>query len=658
MADDIAKEAREAIDHAYESDRHNREQMVADLRFRAGFQWSDEAIEERKGRPRITINRTDQFVRQVANPIRENMPTIKVEPDHDESSDMAEIANGLLRRIQYNSAAGHVYAQAVEHMVTCGIGYFRVGTDYIDEQSFDQEIVIRRIASPLSVYPDPAASEPDRSDMSYCVVSEMIPRKTFKQRWPDATAEGVDSYREQSGGSAVSWLSGDYVRIAEYWRRTQTKQLIGLFANPDGGEPIVEPIPPEMRVQIPLLRERGLLLNVRETVAYKTVMSLVSGLEQLEDDYECPCKWIPIIAVVGAEVPLDNGVYRHGLVRFQREPQQLMNYYLSVTAEILGQQVKAPLLATPAQISKHRAMWDTANVKARPYLLYDIDPQAPGPPIRAPGVDLASAFPQMAQVMSDLNKDVTGIYDAGLGNRSNETSGIAIRARVEQGNQATSHFPDNLEHSLKHAGRIMLDMIPRVYDTERTIRLRLEDDSERPVQINKPVMAFAGQELRHNDMTRMKFSSVRVIMGPSYATRRQETVDQLMQLIQAMPAVGQVAADILVKNMDFEGAEELSKRLKALLPPPIAEMSVDRDGPSGDGPPMPADMPPEGPPPPDPLQELEFAKAKALAEAEVRKALAEAAKEEARLKGVELDNALKLSRLEPPLPDMPAPQEQ
>jgi hypothetical protein len=563
--EDIVKEAREALATSYEYDRNNREQAVEDLRFTAGFQWSDAAQAERKGRPMITINRSGQFLRQVSNPIRQNMPIIKVEPDRDDDDDMAEIANGLLRRIQYNSSASHVYAQAVEHMVACGIGWMRVVHDYEDDGSFDQEILIKRIFNPLSVYPDPASLEPARDDMQWCCVSEMIPLESYKKRWPKAGLDGIDS--PDLDGGDLAWSTGDFVRIAEYWRRVPYDREIAQLANGQSYE-----LTEMGRSQVEQLRASGLVVNVRTIKGYKVTMNKVSGRDILEDEYECPSKWIPIIPVIGTEIPMDEGVYRHGLIRFQREPQQLHNYFMSVAAEAIGQQPKSPYLVTPKQIGEFKALWDNANRNATPYLPYTPDPIVPGgAPQRIPPPPMPASLIQMAQMLSEDMKATTGIYDAALGARSNETSGVAIAQRQEQGSQATAHFVDNLEHSLEHLGRVLIDMIPKVYDTERDLRLRTEDDRDETITINKPLYQYGEQQVKHNDLTQMRFKSVKVILGPNYASRRQEAVQNLVQLVQALPGVGEVGADLIVKNMDFEGAEQLADRLRALLPPNVLQ---------------------------------------------------------------------------------------
>lgn len=641
--DDIIKEGREAIQQSYDADRDNRQEMLEDLRFVANFQWSDAARKERVGKPIITINRSAQFLRQVSNPIRQNMPTIKVEPDTDRELDLAEIANGLLRRIQYNSSASHVYANAVEHMVACGIGWFRVVTDYMDDESFDQELLIKRIFNPLSVYPDPSSLEPDRSTMNWCVVSENMPVEAFKKRWKKAATTGFDT-PAQGQTNSIAWGAADMIRVAEFWRRVETKFTLARLAN---GETVN--LTEMGEAQAGQLMQQGYIVATRPSKSYKVEMTLMSGVEQLEEKYECPCKWIPLVPVIGAEIPLENGVYRHGLIRFQREPQQLHNYFLSVAAESLGQQPKAPYLVTDAMVRRHKGIWDNMNRKPTPYLPYDIDDRAPGfKPERIAPPPLPSGLVQMAQMLADDMKATTGVYDAALGARSNETSGVAIGQRIEQGNQATFHFADNLEHGLEHMGRILLDMIPKVYDTQRTLRLIGEDDTESEVTVNRPTIGFDGEGPAHmveNDLSSAKFKSVRVVMGPSYATKRQEALQGLMQLIQAVPEIAAVSGDIIAKNLNFDGSEQLAQRLKLLLPPQVIA-SEDPEAAQGMQ------------PPPDPMAEMQQqGQAQAMefelqgAEAKSAQEKAKAAQEAARVEGVQLDNALKVKKLREPPPN-------
>lgn len=591
--EDVVKQAREALELSYQFDKDNRKEAIEDLRFVAGFQWSDSARQERQGRPLITINRSGQFIRQVSNPIRQNMPTIKVEPDGDDQSQMAEIANGMFRRIQYNSSASHVYANAVEHMVACGIGWWRIGTDYLNDDSFDQEILIKRVFNPLSVYPDPSSLEPDRSDMNWCIVSELWPNEAFKRKWPGKNLVSVETPNNGSAQQAISWGSADTVRVAEFWRRKEKTKQVAQLSNGDIVDiDLLQKVAPQYAEFI-----KPHIVNARTVKGHTVEMMLVSGSDQLEETYECPCKWIPIVPVIGNEIPIEQGTYRHGLIRFQREPQQLHNYFMSVAAETLGQQPKAPYVVVAKTISKWKSLWDNSNRVPTPYLAYDPDPTLPngGEPKRIAPPPLPAGMIQMAQMLSDDMKATTGIYDAALGARSNETSGVAIGQRVQQGDQATFHYVDNLEHGLEHTGRIILDMMPKVYDNERTMRIKGDGAArEQTITINKPIMQVEGQTVMHNDMSEMSFKSVRVVLGQNFASRKQQTSQTLVGLLQAMPQIGAVAGDIIAKNLDIDQAEELAERLHTLLPPPILQMEQAQENGAPPGqPPPPAQPSPE-----------------------------------------------------------------
>lgn len=417
-----------------------------------------------------------------------------------------------------------------------------------------------------------------------------------------------------------------------------------------------------------MLQEMGIVVNVREVDGYTVEMNLVSGNEILEEPVAFPSKWIPLIPVIGAEIPLERGVYRHGLIRFQREPQKLHNYFMSKAAELLGQQPNAPYAVVASAIKNYKSVWDNTNRVPTPYLPYDVVQGAPdgGRPIRLEPPAFPTGFVQFGQMMADDMKATTGIYDAALGAKSNETSGVAIGQRVQQGDQATFHYVDNLEHGLEHLGRVLLDMIPKVYDTARTIKIKSGAAKEKSVKINQPLMSYGGEEMVHNDVAKMSFNSVRVILGQNFASRKAQTAQTLMALTQSNPAIWQVAGDIIAKNLDIDQADELAERLHTLLPPPILALEQQNQ----QGGPQPGQQPP---PPPQPSPE-EQAQQQAMEQQqqaheqamqmeqqagqfklEQEKSRAEAEQfrtqaEEEKLRGVHIDNALKLKKLKEPPP--------
>ena len=294
----------------------------------------------------------------------------------------------------------------------------------------------------------------------------------------------------------------------------------------------------------------------------------------LEGPNQWPGRYIPIFPVIGSETALESKVVRSGLIRFSRDPQQLYNFWRSAAAEAIALAPRAPFLATPAMIAKFKGQWDTQNTVARPYLLYEPDPDAPGGrPMREPPPDIPAALVQESAIASDEMKATTGIYDAALGARSNEISGVAIRARESQGGVSALHYQDNLMATLNHLGKALIDLIPRIYDSERTVRIMREDESHEPVRINVPVMGVDGKPMLLNDLSQGAYD-VRVKIGPSYATRRSEAADSMLQFIQAVPQAASVAGDLVARNMDWPGADEIAERLRRMLPPQVTSDSA------------------------------------------------------------------------------------
>ena len=351
----------------------------------------------------------------------------------------------------------------------------------------------------------------------------------------------------------------------------------------DGSTFKLDEVPPEVRSFLPIV-------NTRKATSYKVEQYLVSGSDILEDKTEWIGKHIPIVPVVGSEIPLEGKRYRHGVIRFARDPQQLYNYYRTAVAENIALAPKAPYLVTPDMIKGYKAIWDRANMHNRPYLPYNPDKTSPqNRPVREAPPAIPTALMQEASIAADDMKATTGIYDASLGAQGNEKSGIAIERRQMEGDVANYHYADNLQRSLEHAGRILIDLIPKVYDNERIVRLRGEDNEERSVMINQVQYLEDGTPVVLNDLSAGRFD-VRVNIGPSYSTKRVESANSMIEFIKALPQAAEVSADIIAKNMDWPGAEELAERLKNMLPP---EITADPNDPESQPPP---------PPEPDPMQ--------------------------------------------------------
>lgn len=562
---DPMREMRKRYECAVEADRENREWALDDMRFVTipGHQWDEVQRKRRRGRPCYEFPILRSHWRQVVNDQKKARPGVKVRAVEDGDAKGAELRQGLIRNIESISSAERAYDGAFEFCSAAGFGAWRVITEYSHDDAWDQDIRVKPIADPLSsVWFDPAAKEPDLRDAKYCFVEEFITREEFRARYPNKAEVSFEAAHSTDG---QDWFRKDEIRIAEYWRRVPvTKKLVLLS---DGKTVDQDDLTQEV---VQGLIEQGITaIRERECKTTKVVMSIASGVEELEGPHDTVFDRIPIIPIYANRFFIEGRWRWCGMVRFSRDPQKLLNYNLTTAQETVSKMPKSPYLVTPAMLEGDgvKQMWDNANATDVPYLPYTPDPKAPnGRPTREPAPDVPAAFAMLTQISVDMLKASDGIFDASVGAKSNETSGKAIIARQREGDTATYDYQDSLAFGIQATGEIILSALPKVYDTQRAIRVLGKDGGEDWVEINKPLPD--GTTL--NDLSAGKYD-VTVTTGPSYDTQRMEYVDTLVQLSQGNPTVAAGVPDLIVGSMDFPKAEEAAERLKLLLPPPIQQ---------------------------------------------------------------------------------------
>src|SRR5215469_5888393 len=482
--------ARERFKLAEDRESMIRHEALDDLKFLAGSQWDEGIFEQRQtdNRPCLTINRLPQFVRQVTNEERQNRPAIKINPVDDAADiETAEIIEGLTRHIEYASNADAAYDQAFFNAAANGFGYWRLTTEYINHESFEQEIRIKWIQNPFTVYLDPNAQEPDFSDAMWGFVIEKMSKEEYKRQFPDSEMAGINDW-SALGDRNNLWVSRDQVQVAEYFYIDRKKATLCQLE--DGKTAWKDEVP-----------EGADVVSERESWKDTVRWAKMNGHEVL-DETEWAGKYIPIIKVVGDEYDLDGKKVLKGIVRDAKDPQRQFNYMKSALTEAIALAPKAPYVGAEGQFENHEREWQDANVKNYGYLEYK--PVAlsgtPLPPPQRNTVEPAIQAMNMAMMESaDDMKAVTGIYDAALGNRSNEQSGRAILARQQQSQGSNFHYLDNLIRAIRFCGLQILDLIPKIYDVATVKRIIGEDGQQRLVPLNQEFQD--GSRLRIYDMS-------------------------------------------------------------------------------------------------------------------------------------------------------------
>lgn len=562
----ILQIARDRFKLAEEAENHNRLAALNDLKFLNGDQWPEAIKRQREleDRPVLTFNRLPQYSHQITNENRKNNPAIKVSAVDDKADpDTAKLFTGLIRHIEYSSIAKIAYTTAYKSAVDTGRGFFRLVSEYCDPYSFDQEVKIKQIRDRFTVYLDPSHQMPDGSDANWAFIFENVNHDDYNSQYGESKLSQMTDWTS-IGDSAKGWITEKHVRICEYYRKEYVKIRVGLFLLPDGTKQSIEL---NGKAVIP---QGAKLVKERDSKKIQVKWVKTNGIEILEETV-LPGQYIPIIKVLGREVVIDGVVHESGFVRNAKDSQQMLNFWKTAQAEMIALAPKAPFIIEEGQIEGYESIWSTANRASHAYLPYKRTSLANGTPVPPPQRQTyeppVQAMAQAGMQSIDDIKAATGMYDAGMGATSNETSGRAIDQRRRQVETTNYDFVDNLNISIAHLGRILLEWIPVYYDTARAVRILGEDGTEKVELINQ---WLDGSQEKGYFLSAGKYD-VTVSNGPSFETKRQETVESMLEMARSNPKVVDLGGDILFKNMDWQNADKLAERWKKTLPPGIAD---------------------------------------------------------------------------------------
>jgi hypothetical protein len=564
---DLLVRARRRAKIMMDADRENRQLGIEDMKFLRvpGYQWDDITKRERgNDRPMYEFNKLNVSVKSVINQMRENRPMGKVRAAEDGDIKTAEILEGGIRNVVANADFDTVTDYAAEYQVGAGMGAWRVTLEYA-EDSFGQVIDIDPLLNPFCLYCDPACKDILKRDAEDWWYTDKISKSSYERRWPKADVVDLDDVEFDDDGD---WETEDQVRIGEYWYKEPYDKTLLLLS--DGsvidelgkdGQPVTPP-------------EGVTVVKKRTQRCHKIMMCIVSGMAILEGPVEWAGSMHPWVMVYGEYVVIDGKVYWNGITRAGKDPQRAYNYSRTSAIEAVALAPQDKPWITPKQLAGLEAHYAESHKKNYPFNLYNPDQLAPGPPIRQGGPNIPAALIQEMQIASDDIKAVTGIYDASLGAQGNETSGKAINARKAQGEIANFNYQDNMGKGVKRTWEILVDLFPRVIDTETTIRILGADGKESYETVNK-FDPQTGEVI--NDLSRGRFDTA-ITVGPSYATRRMEAAEAYTQMAGMDEGLMMSAGDLVYKAMDMPYAQEIAERRQLLLPPPIqAKLTEGKD---------------------------------------------------------------------------------
>lgn len=580
--DDIITEAKARLKQAIDWEAYFRTNFRFDKRFDAGdsvnnYQWPNAMYLPRAnmGKACLTTNKVHQHVLQVTNDARQNKPEVKISPVGNGATFGASvILEGIVRHIEYISNATDAYDCATNDQVVGGIGWWRVVTDYASDDSFDQEIFIRRISDAMSIYLDPDIKEFDGSDARYGFCFKDMARDDFNKEYPEFKDQVDDSAALGTSENEYNWYGTheNHVRVVEYYRRIEVKDRLHLL--PDGSLAHESEAKKEPGL---LAKLRAVSLKQRDIMRHEVEWFLCAN-DKIIDRADWPGKYIPLVRIIGEENVIDGTLDRKGLIRAMTDSQRVYNVSNSSAIEHLSGQTKTPWLASKEATEGLEQYWDEGNIKQYSVLFWNSlndageatipPPQRIAPPEYAPGYQQA-----LAQAANDM-QGVSGMFEAQFGQTSNERSGKAINERVRNGNNSTFHFINNLAVGIKYTGKIILDLLPHVYDVPRVLKIMGQDGTMSTVALDPQMQqahstevgmdyeSFSPQQVAQAINPKIGLYDVEANVGPSYGTRRMETFNALTQILSQNESLTPVIGDLLFKVADFPMADEISQRMQ------------------------------------------------------------------------------------------------
>lgn len=557
----VIQEAIDRYKHAIERDGDNRDRAKEAIRFRDLDQWPEWIRKSREGdpdgpRPCLTLDKVNQYVRQVVNDMRQNRPAIKVRGVDDKSDkEVAEVLQGIIRHVEDQSNADVAYDTAAECAVDGGFGYWRVNTKYVDEESFDQEPCIERIRNRFSVLMDPDHQDPTGADSKWCIVFDPMTREEFKAQYPDADEVSFEDF-------AGDWCTERTVVVAEYFRKVKKSKTLYELANGEVSEE----------------RPEGESVRTRKVQSHAWEWRKLTAAEEL-DFRELDCKYLPVVEVVGSELDIEGKRKLSGIVRPAMDSMRMYNYAASAFVEMVALAPRAPWVAANAQLEGQENNWKAANRRNISVLTYNpvMEGGALVPmPQRAQMPGIPSGWQQtMVNMEHDIQASV-GMYASNLGQQTEASSGKQELALQRRGDIGTFHFPDNLGRSIRQTGRILIDLIVKTYDTARVARILGDDGQEDYARLDPEIPTAKKEIVGPNG--RVKYFNlgvgkydVTVTIGPSFATKRMEAADYMMNMLTSKPELVPIIGDLAFKALDMPYAEEIAERLKKMLPPQLQD---------------------------------------------------------------------------------------
>lgn len=571
---DLLQEISKNIDTWYRAYNINLRNFRDDVNFLFIDQWdaSDRNEFKRLQKPMLTFNKIYDFFKKVVGEQRQNTPNLEVRClTGDSSQEAIKLRADIVRQIAYDSKSDIVYQTAFENALAGGFGGIRVLTDYTTPKSYEQKIFLRRIDNPERLFFDPNAKEPTKHDGNYCGYYDIMGKEEFKEQYPDV--EYPKSFPLHSEIKEFYWGDKNTISVVEYYKKEWFSFSVHQLSN---GKTVTDKEYRKIKEQYEEMSQledvEGIdqpivlpeIIKTRRSRDYK-IMCYKAIYGQIVEKYKWPSKYFPIIFCPGDVHNIEGEERTISFVRFVRDAQRFLNYTGSEIAQAIKNSRREQFLVTPDNISGEGLIDIWRNPSNQQGALVAVpDKITKQMPIKLPPSEIPQTLLQQYQRAESDIQSVLGYYEANRGAQGQELSGVALRERQRTGNMGVAVFFDNLNRAIEQTGRVILSLLPEIYDTERRISLQAPNGENQDVFINRKI---AGGQAE-NDVTKGDYDVI-IKDGPSFAVQKEEALKILVEMVKVNPQTFPLVADLIASSIDIENSPQLVERFKTLVPKDI-----------------------------------------------------------------------------------------
>ncbi len=544
---------------AQQAVQSQRDAAREDLAFVAGIQSNGMASSEDDYD--ITVPLLGPFLSQITAEARTKNPAIKVVPvSTDANADTAAIYSGLIRHIEQKSRASEAYQQALWYAAASGEGYMFLSTDYMTG-SWDQEICIEACDNPEKVFLDPNHVQKDGQDAEWGFVISDIAKDTYKRKYSDTKlSELIDTNSWTLLSLPNDWVNTDTIRIAKYWVKDYKLRKIWSVQDPitlEHKDVYVKP-----GDDVILLRK-----NPREEYEVTVHAYVINAYEVIQHTIWAGPS-LPIFKVVGETFSVGGQRVQYGAVRQSKGTQRRYNFAVSRQTEMIDMAPKSGWVITEKQMGNNADIWTDSNRRNFGALPWTFEAGNTTPPFRGGGLDM-SAFQGVTTTLSQALDDLKFQFGLGVnnfGDQSGPISGVAQDGRTDQASRTTYRYFDNFLYTLAGMGRHITKLVPKIYDTDRVIRIVKPDSEEQMVAVNS---------ISNNNRYDLSAGDYDVVVetGPAYSSKREATHAALGEIQTVLPDAP--IGDLWAGTIDDPIGRIVAKRIKATYPPEVIAASED-----------------------------------------------------------------------------------